>query len=641
MADGYDITRPEQATETFAKAGEGRADEGTGPARGLYLKRGEAKILKDRLRRSIAYYEKRFKDPADRCLRMWRGDHWNLGDFPNMQPDQHALVVNYIKHIIQTKNDATCFNPAEIVVKPLNREGERNAPTARIASNYEYKEANAHREAKRTHFDKELFGFGVLMTGWEFWTDDIYLVDGRQTVEGEEPEAEALNRAVEEGKPLPAPVARDKVRRDNFYSRRLDPRRFLVSPEGDWVLQNHEYCGYREIVPLDEVKALGKAGKFENTASLKGSMKNLDEFCDGLYPKNQSGFEPPSDVKRVELWHYFEKKRRIHCIFAEESEKPLLVEEWPWPHDRYPFHCLFGPRTQDDFYPDRPQVLDWEHMQREINLHRSLQATHAGSNAQFFTVAEGSIDEANKQILSSTTPNRVVTVKTQSAQGAIAAGPQTQINPDAHQAVRQAEDDLATLSLLGDYALGNVSTKRMTTTEVEAIQGQGGARKQAEVRDFEEFCAGIARDLLDWLQQFAVRTRLLPIYADDDPMRVQEWIEYDATLIKGDYDLEVYVGSTEVKNTQGRVEEIGFVLQALQPYVQMGAVNPTELVKQFLGLFPDIKNLDAIVPQQGSQPGAPPAAAAMGMGEAGEGGPPGPVQGLPPGLPPELLAQLG
>jgi len=649
MPDEYDITKPELFVDDFRRSN--AVDDGGTPAdsqsEGPKLKRGEAKILKDRMRRATRYYETVYKEKVERCVQMWKGEHWLKDEWPE---DYHNIVINLTRYIIRTKVAALAFSPAEIIVKPEDPQGEMNQEIAERATGYEYRKSAAHREAKRALFDKTLLNLGVVKTGWEFETDSEYLDEGRLPVAGETPDPEEVTRVIMSGEELPEPVAAAKVRKDQFYARRIDPTQFRISPEADRVLERAEYCGYIECVPLDELK---KDDRYKNTNGLKGSTKNLIGYMEKNTEKSQLDNEAPSDVRRVELWHYYERKRRLHVIFCDEHDRPLLTEEWPWEWDEYPFQLLHGPGLESEFYGD-PEVLDWEQMQQEINAAASQLATVRAQDPVAYVATKGLLDNSNRKKLESTQVNRVVEV--QGDPRGIAVLQHTSISPDSYNAAASAQKWMQMLSGVDQYALGEAPSKRLTTTEVQAIQGAGGAIKEDEAQDFEDFCGRIAFDCLRWLQQFATRTRTLPIYDPNDPEKIKGWASYDAEKIKGAYDLSVYVGSTQIQNKEGKMKEFGFLLQSLQPFASL--VNIPELLKQYLANFPDLKNVAAIVTPPpppmapGGQPGPGPLPPEPGPagGPGGEGGslppgitpaPPGSPLAVPGGLPPGLLAQIG
>jgi hypothetical protein len=251
-------------------------------------------------------------------------------------------------------------------------------------------------------------------------------------------------------------------------------------------------------------------------------------------------------------------------------------------------------------------------------------------------------------------------VNASSADQALSAARHSTLPVDFWNALEKAESDFQKLSGLTQYEAGAAPSKRMTSAEVQAVSGSSAALRRADVQKFEEFCAGVAEDCHAWLQQFAIRTRSLPIYDNNE---IVEWRDYTKEDIRGEYEFQVFVGSTEIKDQKGQVEEIGYALQTLTPFAQMmnpqtgqPVIDVTELLRQFLKALPEIRNVDAIVgpsapQQQGGMPPQmlPPGMEGMdpmgGLPPQMGGAPGGPVAGEapPPGmaLPPALLAQLG
>lgn len=611
-------------------------EEPTASGKGPKLKPAEAKALKERLKCSERYMKLAFAPAYERCLKLWKGEHWAKRRTPS---EQHRVVVNYILPNIVTKVASYAFAYPDFIVRPETQASAGSADIAKAALAYEWRKANVQREARRAAQDKELFNVGVVMTGWRFETDEVCLTDERQPVEGEPVDHAAVLAAVEAGQALPQPTPADKVRKDEIYCKRLNPKSFRIDPEADWVLDDARYCGYVEIVRLEDVK---QDKRYKNTRDLKGTTKNTEAFLDDAQ-QDLDDAERSSDLKRVCLWHYFEKRRRLHVVFCDEHDNPLLVEEWHWEFDRYPFRLLFGPLLQDEFY-GTPMPLLLEPMQREINETRSQLHTHRNRFNRKFQVARGTLDAQAKKQLRSGEDGTVV-----EHNGALGSSPivpiqDAQLQPEVYQSDRIAQQDMAKVSGLDAYESGLIPSKRLTSGEVGAIQTSGAARMKQDAQQFEEFCAGIAQDCLDWLKQYAVKTRSLPIY--DADQNVAEWQDYSREQIQGDFDIQVFVGSTQIKNSEDEIKDIGFLFQTLTPFIQAGLVNPKPLIEQMLKRFTWLRNVQDIVnppppPLPPGGPGGPPGMPGPDQG-GGPPGAPGPGGGGPPGgLPPELMAQMG
>ena len=125
MSENYDISQLSGSVEEPRDTG--TPSESEGPK----LKRGEAKILKDRMRRANKYYEVAFKEKVERCVQMWKGEHWLKDEWPE---DYHDIVINLTRYIIRTKVAALAFSPAEIIVTPEDPQGEMNQEGAERAT---------------------------------------------------------------------------------------------------------------------------------------------------------------------------------------------------------------------------------------------------------------------------------------------------------------------------------------------------------------------------------------------------------------------------------------------------------------------------------------------------------------------------
>lgn len=600
------------------------------------LGRGEAKKLKDRMRRAQRRYEDFFEPKARRNRQLYQGLHWQKS---TTKSKQHWIVVNYLQHVVETQVASIAFSEPEIILKPLNPEGQINQSLSEKAVAWAYREAKAHRETRRALKDSKVYGFGVVLTYWEFETKDAPPLEGRPPVEGEPPDPEAVLARVESGQApeAAAPTPQAEIVKDQPACRRLDPRALRVDPESDWVIDNAAWVGYVEVRELDEVKA---DPRYRNTRQLKGSSKVMKAYLTDVERREEED-KLSSDCKRVELWHYFEKRRRLHVVLTDEHDQALLSEPWYWEHERYPVRLIFDDQLEDEFYAEVPGLMKLEHQQREINEVRSQLATHRRRGNTKLITTQGAFDKSNQAKLESDQDMEVVVTKLPNPAGAVSPMPQLPMNPTVYESDRVAQTDLRTLSTLDQYELGTPPTKRLTTTEVSAIQGAGGARQKAAAQKYEELCAGVAEDFLDLLQQFAVRERSLPIYADEEAQQIASWRPWTKDDITGAYQFAVYVGSTEVKNQQGRAEEFGFLLQSLAPYAAL--INVPELIKQMLANFPDVKDINAIItppapppgmmpPGGPAVPGAGPDSSSLGPQLGGNGGPPAP--------PPDLQALL-
>ena len=584
-------------------------EEVTGPS----LSEAEAKKLKARLKTSERFKEKVFKPHYDTSLRLKRGIHWPEGK--GGPAEESRVIVNMIHPIVSTKVATVGFRHPEFNLTPVTLQSAERARLATAAMRYEWKIAKVQREAVRALHDKEVFKFGVVMTGWEFRTKGgINRKDGRETVIGEEAgdelDFEAMARQVsEEGTPS-EDVSPEEVISDQFYCKRISPWNFLVDPEGDWILDNHEFCGYCEYVPVTQLKG---DPRLKNTRDLKGSSRGLSSFLDDEY-RAKDEKDHPTDIKRVKILHYFEKGRQLYAMFCEEHDKPLLVEKWSWDHGRYPFRVIHAMGDEDCWYGTTPVELV-QSQQEELNVTRTMLRNHIRRFARKYSVSRGMLDRVAKQQLKSAIDGAIVEHNGGPEARIINPIDHAQIPAELYKTDEWVIRDMRFMTGLDEYDTNTVGKTRRTAQEVQQIRQAGGSRAQQDAQLFEQFCAEIGEDLLDLLMQYSQKARSIPVYGPNE--NVIEWKDFTADDIKGEYLVDIYVGSTQPKNSFEQQQTYAWLLQtlgqfAMQPDPMTGQplINLQALIKGLLSNFPEIRNVDEILntappPMPGMVPGMP------------------------------------
>lgn len=545
----------------------------------------EAKTLKNRLLMAEKYCEKNFKHQWERSLQLYKGEH-----FRNMQRSlaDGAVVVNYLLHTAETKVAGIAFRYPEFTIIPLTEDSQAYTEIAHSALRYEWKMAKVQRESRRVLKDKEIFGTGIIYTGWLFetkdgirWEEEIRLPAEGEEQDTTQTETEKALRSI--------PV--QEVREDRFFVKRINPGCFLVDPECGRVLEEAEFCGYWELRSLVEVK---KNPHWKNTRQIKGTARNLKGYFTEEYLQ-LSDEDTPYDVRRVKLFHYYERRRRLHVIFCEEHDKPLYVETWNRESDHYPFRYLQGPGDEDTFYGMSPMLLI-EAPQMELNEARSQLRRHRRMAVPRYQTRTGNLSRQGKEQIKDCIPLGVVETN---GDPITPIQPLT-IQPEVYQTEGRATQDMQVLAALDQYQLGRPPSKRITTTEVEAIQSIGGARSQSDRQDFEQFCSEIALDCLNYLKQFSVKTRELPIYDVEGNIK-EYWPDFSGDQIKGQYDIDVHVGSTSVPRSADILEGMAFWTQSFPPFLQAAVqaaqlgIDLTELVRETIRVIPGIRNVSKIM----------------------------------------------
>ena len=641
----------------------------------LRLTEKEVGVIYGRIERARKFAKDRWLPHCERARKLYDGQHWEDMHLPS---ERARIVVNYCRQTVETKVANIAFNYPDFHLRPLNTMGQAHANVATHLLQYDWRQADGQREAKRALRDKGIYGLGVVMTGW-LYEPDTSPGEASVPVEGGRP-AEAVEASdttpdsapstpmggssllsegiPEDGSPpllemnssefpnssfAPAPMR--PPRADRPFAKRISPCAFFVSPECDAVLENAEYCGYVELRALDEVKA---DKRYSNTRQLAGNTKSLKPWMDREEMSGQEkafGDYTMSDSKRVTLFHYYERRKRLHVVMCDEHKKPLLIEPFRHEGDRYPFAVDRVSDDEDCFFPT-PPLLWIEHQQREINEARTQHSEWRGQSVPKYQT-RGPLDEDQKQRICSNRAGTTIENLVEPVTPIVAAPLQKEVL----EAGSLALQDLQFIAGLNDYEVAQPTTKRVTTAEVQAIQQGTGSRGAADRQAFEMFCAEIATHFLELEQQYSVRSRELPIYDRDE--NISEFVDFTPEQIRGEFLVEVHVGSTTAPNAKGATEAIGWIMQSIPNFVNAQAaaqqlgMDLRPLLPRLLKLaLPDLRDVEQLlvgqIEQSMAQPALPP-----GMPMAG-GQPAGPEMAAAgmPGAPPEsggdasALAQL-
>jgi len=571
----------------------------------------DAKTIWDRIDTCRRYTEREVHPNLCRARDLYAGKHW---PGQHQATDRARIVCNILQPAVETKVANLAFNYPDFTLKPLNREGQSHSDTARHVIAYDWRQMDAQDEAKRALRDRETYGVGVAYVYWLFETEPIEGEAG-VTVEGGRPV-----EAMEPSDTTPDPVMPDpmmelmfRVRTDRPAVKRISPFSFFVSPECDAKLENAEYCGFVEFRPVDEVKA---DKRYKNTRGLKGTAKGLKPYL-GEDAKCLDDSAMPSDYKRVKLFHYFEKKRKLYTVYCDEHTKPLMIEEWTWAGDWYPFVINRSPDDEDAFWP-HPPLLRVEHQQHEVNEARTQHSQWRAQAVPKFQTRV-TLDAKQRQAIRSNRAGEVV----EEVGEAITPLPTPPLQKEVLEAGQLAMQDLQYGLGLNAYEVANVPTKRMTSGESEAVRLSGGSRAVADRQAFEMFCSELARRVLALEQQYSVRSRELPIFGQDE--QPVDFRDFTREEIAGQFLVEVAVGSTTAPKTEDVLEGVGFLMQSLPPFIQsmqaaqMVGLDLRETLAELIrAALPDARNLQATLLKQISQPMPPPMAQ------------PAPMAGLPP-----------
>lgn len=598
----------------------------------MRLTASEERVVWRRVQSAINTAKKTYHKELTRAIELYEGKHYGK---KKQSRREEMIVVNRLKPAVEIQVAQISFNYPEFFLVPESQEHEAAEPIARDALTYEWRRHQMQTETKRCLRDCLIGGLGVAYTGWMFTTRDWDGEEERVTeglrppVVGEEADTTPSRFALEE-----EPVDRLMIDQDNPFTRRIPPLDWWTDPEVDAVMENAAFVGYTERVPLLRLKA---DPRLSGVGKLKGSPVDEEPSDGSDYREDDPDFDRdsyPKDLLRATIHHYWEIRRRIHVIMADETHEELLTEAWPHEHDHYPFAVLRVPGWEDRPYP-RPPLLEVEHPQLEINQGRSLLSMQQrAATPKYQTSAR--LTEANRAQLRSEKTFGIVELEDPG--GSVEPIKHPGIPPEIFATEQTASADIRQLMGLDEYAAGQSPGKRVTEGEVAAITQSQGARAQAMRQEYEMFVSRLAGQVLSLLQQNSVKTRSLPIF-DRATGTVAAFRDYAPEEIRGEFIVNVYAGSTQAPNRQGEMQELAFLFQSMpnmvagiQQLMALG-IDLREAVLQALKrspLFKDarIEQTPPVMPPQGMPGGPEQPMLPQGQGDAAQG------------LSPDILAQI-
>lgn len=586
--------------------------------------------VKRRIHACRKFGQDKFGADAKSLLDYYEGNQYDTTPGNNLGEGDHRIVVNKVLPNIELKVDTVAFAKPEFILTPRNQAGDERKQIAKSALEYYFETGNYMDELRAALRDSKIVRYGAVRITWAFETDEIVMQDGRQRVDGDAPlDPMAVAELASEGidaASLPT-VSSDLVIEDAPRIERIRPTDLLFDPASDWDLDRARFICYREVQPLEDVQANPRFDPAV-TGKLKGNSFYDESLLDEQVTR-QSEEDRPDDIKSVTLWHYFERRRRLHCVYADEDmENPVLVERFPWKFKGYPFAIIIShvipDKTPGECLSDVDLVRP---LQDSLNHTRSLQQGHVEQFTAKYQCKQGVMTAHSRRQMKSSRRGTVVEHNGMS-DNAIAPLQVPPIPQDVYSLEASSTRDMDYLTGVSDYQRNMMPQGgRRTATEVAALQQTGSGRVDSDVIKFSKFVAQATKKVLGLLQQFHDHVQMIPVY--DNVTNAATWTAFTREQIAGEYDLSVEIGSTEAKNQEAEKQNLLFALQTLTPYLQVvdpmtgqPLINPAPLLRKVFETF-GIKNAAEIIGppmQQQPAPMAAPPAPGMPMDPAAGGG---------------------
>lgn len=586
---------------------------------------------------NIAYFEKGFSSRLE--------EDYNLGNqFVSLN-----MVYPIVKNVIPT----LYFKNPFVLAIPKRKEDEDSAPFVASIINYYFKELDIKRVNQQIIFDAYVLGMGISKVGYatQFGSD---IPDDNIEKEREKRKSRTLLERVGLRKPKkedekPQNIELDEfIRSESPYVRWVNPFNFGIDPRATSI-HNATYVYEKITKTLEEVK---DNPNYKHTKDLRGSE----------VPTTLTKDLPETEVekfKTVELYEiHYKKDDGIYILVVAKDQNEYLAlrhEKSIYELDGFQYEILTFNKHGHKLYP-RSDVDVTKGLQDRINI-----------------TFENILDQIDKFMTKLAVDETKLTVDGKLALRDGELGSIIHCNGNPAEAFKeitltQVKGDLVAFidKLLDIVSLETGVTRAMLTgltdaqTATEAQIGQAGQnlRLDDKADQVQDFSNRQSRKLWQVIKQFVDMEELQLVTGEagiDETTGMQtfKWLpqiggEINEKLIKGEYDFQIEVGSSQkpdlpvlrkqVENLMNILGQPG-VLQAFQ--MQGYKIELAELLRRYLQLFPDVfKEISRIIkPIQPNTPGLLPTEQPPGGG-GGQGVAPQQRQSAPPNTA-DIISSLG
>ena len=574
--------------------------------------------------------EQGYDDLWERMIDLYRGR-----TLPTVNTKEDRIVVNIAFGTINVIYPSVSVNYPKITVLPNDPNDEDRAVITEVVTNFNWKHFNYQDQFRLAVKDYLILGHGWVKTGYRYREQEVevsqYEREGMlseqiaeaDTFAAENPEmaGDVADDAEIEGA---LPHAQVVIAEDQPFVERVSPYDIYVDPEAT-SLDDARWICQRIIRPLEDVKrdTRYKAGARRN---VKADM-HADQFREQQRSYFRRGNQDPQD-QRVTVYEWYDIKTNMMAVCAEGSEE-FLVDPTPTPFTfGHPFTMLRNYDIPDFFYP-MGDLEAIEPLIDELNKTRSIAIQVRKKFARKTLYREGAFNAAGRQALMSDVDNTMVPVADEGADlgQVVMAMPQTPVPPDMFEHSDIVEKDIGDVSGVSEYQRGQVPETRRTATEASIIQDNVNARSADKLATVEKAIARVARRVIQLQQQFMTQVQAARIVGPDQGIF---WVPYGPEDIQGEYDFEVEAGSTQPQNETVRRQTATAMMEAMQPFIDMGVVDPITLAMHVLREGFGVKDPSKFItpPQVDPMTGMPMDPSMMQQDPmGGMGGPQGPPDG--------------
>jgi len=569
---------------------------------------------RNRIEQSVRWRkEEQYDDLWRRMIDMYRGKHYHS------YSEEDRLLVNLAFATINVIWPGVSVNNPKVVVTARKADNAAQAVFAEAIVNYWWQRYDCQNHFRTAVKDYLIMGHGWLKTGYRFVEKD------RTEYEDSDDLADKSAESYTETEII--------ITEDRPYVERISPFDMFVDPDATSI-DNMRWIAQRIRRPLNAVKS---DKRYNAQARAQAAPSHYSKWAGDEHKRPRRSSNPEDAY--VEIWEFYDLDKKKMSVFCDGSDQ-FLVSPMDIPFSfGHPYVFIANYTVPEHFYPigDLEAI---EPLQMELNETRTQIMNHRKRFSRKWLYKESAFDAEGRNALESDEDNVLVPVVSEEPLGSIIAPMPAIVNPpELYNLSDLISGDINRVSGVTEYQRGSVSEIRRTATEAGIMADAANARVSDKLARVEQSIGEIGRRLIALAQQYLTGEHSVRILGTTHQ---QAWLTFDKDYITGDFDFTVEGGSTQPLNESFRRQTALQLVDAMAPFVQMGVVDPQRLVSYILQYGFGIKDPTMFVaapppPEAPPGPPSPPDSlmAAPSPVEAPQGG-----GGLPPDLPPELLAML-
>lgn len=372
-----------------------------------------------------------------------------------------------------------------------------------------------------------------------------------------------------------------KTRSDVEYD---DPMVEIVDPADIYVDPDAVSCGFggdalymihRKTVELETLK---DNPNYKNVDKIK-QADYADQYLDKLLRYRDD--VPPKDKHKdqVEILEYWEQDRLI--VIANRSVV-LRDSPNPYSHKQIPFVELDDYRDPHKLY-GQSELSVIDPLQREINSIRNQRRDY--DNLQLNPVIRmvpGTLRNPNSAVMA---PGSVWMVSDLQSMDTFTL---PSLQGTARDIEQQTAQDIKMTTAIDEIGIGLLpdNPQRRSATEVTTSQQSAGRRFAMKIALLEEAVKKIGQLVFALNQQFLDQERMIQIVGERG---ATEWVQLDPSDIRGEYFIDLEVGSMlpkdEIAQRQEAVELLQYITPIITPVVGSNPQIILPIVRMVLDTF--------------------------------------------------------